>query len=245
MKLIFDPHTHTSYSHGKNTVLEMVRSAHDKGLKGIDITEHGPNHFYARNIGYDGYVKMRQEVDEAKKLYPDMTIRFGVEANIISEDGDLDLDEKLIELFDVVNAGFHMMCKMKDVKSFFKLLFKAILIKNLHMTFLKKGAYKTNTKACVNAIRKNHIDMLTHPTSNYDCDIVEVAKACVETGTILEINNPRKLMDESRLELVKDFDLKYMVGSDAHNVDDVARVDNSFQIIEKAGLDISRVINVE
>ena len=44
MYLTADYHTHTPYSHGKNTVLENAVAAKAKGLKEIAITDHGFNH---------------------------------------------------------------------------------------------------------------------------------------------------------------------------------------------------------
>ena len=41
MYLTADYHTHTPYSHGKNTVLENAVAAKAKGLKEIAITDHG------------------------------------------------------------------------------------------------------------------------------------------------------------------------------------------------------------
>ena len=44
MELTADYHTHTPYSHGKNTVLENATAAKKLGLKEIGITDHGFNH---------------------------------------------------------------------------------------------------------------------------------------------------------------------------------------------------------
>lgn len=44
MKINFDLHTHTVYSHGKGTIAENAKSAAEKGLYGIGITDHGFSH---------------------------------------------------------------------------------------------------------------------------------------------------------------------------------------------------------
>ena len=41
MILTADYHTHTPYSHGKNTVLENAQAAKKLGLKQLAITDHG------------------------------------------------------------------------------------------------------------------------------------------------------------------------------------------------------------
>ena len=44
MKINFDLHTHTVYSHGKGTIAENAATAKEKGLYGIGITDHGFSH---------------------------------------------------------------------------------------------------------------------------------------------------------------------------------------------------------
>ena len=44
MILTADYHTHTPYSHGKNTVMENAVAAQKLSLKAVGITDHGFNH---------------------------------------------------------------------------------------------------------------------------------------------------------------------------------------------------------
>ena len=41
-KMLFDYHTHTTFSHGKGSIEDNVKEAVKKGLKAIAITDHGP-----------------------------------------------------------------------------------------------------------------------------------------------------------------------------------------------------------
>ena len=43
-RMIWDIHTHTTYSHGKGTIEENVNAALALGLEEIAITDHGPGH---------------------------------------------------------------------------------------------------------------------------------------------------------------------------------------------------------
>jgi putative hydrolase len=90
MKLFADYHTHTVYSHGKGTIRENVEEAMRKGLKEIVISDHGPGHF-TYGVKIKNIKKMREEIEELKKEYNNIDIKLGVEANLISCDGDLDV----------------------------------------------------------------------------------------------------------------------------------------------------------
>ena len=92
MILTADYHTHTPYSHGKNTVLENVTAAKKLGLKQIGITDHGFNHFLF-GLKRGNLVDLRGEIDEAEKL-TGLKVFMGMESNLISVDGDTDMKEK-------------------------------------------------------------------------------------------------------------------------------------------------------
>mgnify|MGYP002861291590 CR=1 FL=1 len=244
MKILYDPHTHTSWSHGTATASEMIKKAHDMGLRGIHITEHGWNHHYARKMTRESYISLKTEIEENKKLYPDMDIKFGTEANIISLDGDIDFPDDMLGIFDVVNVGYHMLIKWKNIKSWWKLFVPCALSKKLHMKFLDKGLSQRTTDAMLKCLDRYHIDMITHPGRNYPIDIEKIAEKCIETGTLLEINGECGLMNEEMVNKIKDTDVKYIVGSDAHWPERIADVSRSFEIIDKTGLDPKKVVNL-
>ena len=66
MILTGDYHTHTPYSHGKNTVLENTMAAKKLGLKEIAITDHGFNHLLF-GLKRKRLPDLRAEIEEAKK----------------------------------------------------------------------------------------------------------------------------------------------------------------------------------
>jgi len=86
MELILDTHTHTIASgHAYNTINEMAKSAADKGLRLLAITEHAPampgscSYMYFLN-----FRALRREKYGVKLL-------FGAELNILDKDGKVDL----------------------------------------------------------------------------------------------------------------------------------------------------------
>ena len=81
MILSGDYHTHTPYSHGKNTVLENAFAAKSKGIKEIAITDHGFNHIIF-GLKRKNLVALRPEIIEAEKL-TGVKILMGMESNLI------------------------------------------------------------------------------------------------------------------------------------------------------------------
>ena len=101
MALSGDYHTHTKYSrrgHGKGTIEEQVKAAVDKGLAQVAITDHGFNQVLY-GIRRSDIPKLRAEINEVKERYP-IEVLLGVEANLISARGDIDVveDERNIKV---------------------------------------------------------------------------------------------------------------------------------------------------
>ncbi len=245
LKLLYDPHTHTDYSHGVNTIEEMVISAIDAGMKEIHITEHGNFHFYARKITKQRYLQMKETIEALREKYPQIKIIFGIEANIVSLDGDLDFSPEEMKMFDVVNMGFHVMCRMKNIRSYINIHLWYLLGYKLKIKYFRKFSQKYATIAMINALEKYDVNMITHPMSNYRVDLKKVAEVCERTGTILEVNNSRCKLSLEELSSIRDMDIKVAAGSDAHKKENVGHCEKALEIIEKSGIDISKVINAE
>ena len=103
MILFGDYHTHTKYSrrnHGKGTVLENASVAQDKGLKQIAITDHGFNHF-AYGVRRRDIPAVKEDILNAREV-TGVDILLGVEANLISDAGDVDVEEQDFEFLDIL-----------------------------------------------------------------------------------------------------------------------------------------------
>ena len=97
MLLYGDYHTHTKYSHGKGTVEDNVKAAHEKGLKEIAITDHGLRHI-AFGLKKRKIIKLKKDIQEVKNLY-NVNVLLGIEANIIGVDGQIDMTDDLKGFF--------------------------------------------------------------------------------------------------------------------------------------------------
>ena len=93
-KIIADYHTHTTYSDGKGSIEDNVKSAIAKGLQEIGIADHGMGHLH-HGLKRKKLKDIRSEVDELKDKYKgQIKIFLGVEANILSCNGDIDVTDE-------------------------------------------------------------------------------------------------------------------------------------------------------
>ncbi len=241
-KINRDFHTHTIYSDGHNTIEENVVEAIKMGLKTIAITDHGWAHNYY-GINLKDLDEMRTEVSRLRLKYPQIQILLGIEANILSDDGTIEVNDDNRHLLDVVIAGYHFGSKSKY-------LFKDYFVHFINMMhrftgLFEKAAIKRNTKYLTNAMRKNDIFILTHPGDKGPVDIVEVAKVALEENVLLEVNSRHHHLTKEQLLLIKDIGNKFIISSDAHYSKDIAKGEDCVSRIIESGIDINRVVNLE
>lgn len=244
MKILADYHDHTIYScggndkrrHAKGTIEDNVKIAIEKGLKTIGISEHGFNH-NLYGLSRENAKKEREEIDRLNKKYPEINILMGMECNILDDSGRIDMPEDMKQYFDYILAGYHFGSKPTSFKSLLN------HIDNVITGGVFSKSY--NTRAIVNAMRKNDIMYITHPGDKGRVDIEEIAKVAEETGTGLEINGHHNKLNSEMIKQIKDRNIKFYIGSDAHDPKNIANFKRAFEIVEEAGLDIDRIENVE
>ncbi len=244
-RLIADYHTHTRYSkgllvyyHGKGTIEENVAAAAAKGLQEIGITDHGPGHiFYGLNLSL--LPDMRRDVAEAKRKYPEVKIQLGVEANIIHSGNGLDVAPEDIEKFDFINAGYHHGVPKGDM------IRNPICSTGIFPSGSRQQLENRNTEMALRAIYENPIRILTHPGDKGPFNIKEIGRACEARGTRLEINSRHSHLTAEEIRQTMNFDVTYVVSSDAHKPSQVGGVEAALERAEEAGLDFGRIINIK
>ncbi|KXZ40462.1 putative hydrolase [Alkalithermobacter thermoalcaliphilus JW-YL-7 = DSM 7308] len=238
MRVIADYHTHTIYSHGKGTIEDNVKAAIDKGLKTIGISDHGYKHL-GFGVKYKDIPKMRKEIDALREKYPQINILMGIEANILDDEGNIDVDEKTLKYFDYIMAGYHFGSMPTRILrgSFYHIL--------NFMGPLKKLSLDYNTKAVINAMKRHNIFIITHPGAKAMINLKEVAKVAKETDTALEINSHHGHLTVDELLLIKDTKVKFAIGSDAHTPEDVGKFTSAIERVKKANIDKGQIINVD
>lgn len=236
-EMIFDYHTHTTFSHGKGSIEDNVKAAREAGLEGIAITDHGPGHL-TYGVRRSNFPVMRQEVDRLRKIYKDIDIFLGVEANVVMSGNHLDVSVDELKYFDFIIGGYHygipkghcignwIDAHLKVPESFGKKL----LIDNTDMT--------------IKALYENNLKILTHPGDKGRFDILEIAKACEATDTLMEISTWHAHLTTEEIRIAAKTGAKFIISSDAHTPDRVGSFEGGLVRSFEAGLDIERIINI-
>ncbi|QNO14398.1 phosphatase [Alkalicella caledoniensis] len=226
MKFLADLHTHTiSSGHAYSTIQEMAKGASDKGLEMLAMTDHGPKMPGAPHLYHFGNLRALPEEIHGVEILK------GVEANILDQDGNIDVPEYFQRNLDIVLGGFHYLC-------------------------FDPGSVEENTKAAINAMKNSKIDILVHPGNpEFLIDPEKVVKAAKEHNVLIEINNSslthggsRKGSFENCLEFAKEIvknDWKVSLGSDAHISYDVGNFEKAYGLIENVGLTKDHIINTD
>jgi len=238
-----DLHTHTMYSHGTGSIEDNVMAARLRNLKRIGISDHGFGHA-TYGMKRSDVPKMRAEIEKLKKKYNDIEILMGIEANISNTSGLLDVRPEEFDEFDYVIAGIHY-----GALGINKITGMSRSMSNLVNSHIKsepgRKAIKRNTALVIKAIERNPIAFLVHPGENAPIDLLEVALACANTGTLIEINTGHLTITADDIKTMALADVKFIINSDAHSPAHVGDFVASVQVALEAGLDLSRIVNLE
>lgn len=242
-RLLYDYHTHTVYSrvgpylHGKGRIIDNARAAAMQGLRAVAITDHGPSDFYGLDL--KKLPQMRRDIASAAAAFPKLRVLLGVEADIVDTENGLDVPPESFADFDFVNAGYHYVPNCHMIRNWLSFHISKWPAKD------RERLRRANTERIVRALKQNDIMILTHPGDKAFIDEHAVAKACEETGTLVEINARHRHPDADDLRIYKEYDVRFVISSDAHKPADVGRYAESVSLAMEAGIDPSRIVNIE
>ena len=157
-----DLHVHSNTNvHAFSTIKENADYAAETGMKVIAITNHGP--------ALEDTPHWWQLINI--RIVPDyingVRILKGVEANIVGENGELDINQKIYEQMEIILAGFH----------------------GNHL-YPKNQDREKNTRAVINLMKSQKADIIVHlGNPEFPIDYREAAKTAKEYNIALELNN--------------------------------------------------------
>ncbi len=242
MAIKYDFHMHTKYSDGKSTMEENVKEAIKKDLHIIAITDHGPGHL-VYGIKERDILKLREEVNDLQRKYPQIQILLGIEANILGADGKIDLTDLVEENIDILIAGYHFGSRPSKFCRDMRIHMYNLL--GLKIKYFRNKIVNENTMALINAMEKYNIDVLTHPGDKGKVDIDLVAQVAAKTGTKLEINERHTHLTVEEIKIAMKYDVKFIISSDAHFYEHIGVYNDALNRVKEAGLDLRRVVNYE
>ena len=228
MKFFGDYHTHTKYSDGVGTLKESIEAAKEKGLREIAVTEHG-----FRNPVYSErkFLAERRELDSLDK--GGVSVLLGIEADIMDENGLLDLDAEYLAKTELLIAGFHMFAKPFTFTDWRRVYVPSVL----HPFFENSPKYVArNTGSLIKCLEKYPVDILAHPNHRMFGDMKAVAECAAFYGTYMEINIKHLSIFDRIAETLLKTDVKLIVDSDAHRPQDVGALEKAEAVIVKYGI---------
>lgn len=237
-----DFHTHTRFSHGTGSVLDNVRAARNIGLSQIAITDHGPANLFGVGVTNLGvFDAIRQEVEIAARRFPDMKVLLGVEANVIGEDGEIDVPLEYQEKFDLVSVGLHPIVRWRRWGQGIGLVGKNLI--GAWTGKRRKEARHRNTTALIHAIWRNKAHVVVHPGYRLPIDTVALAKVCAKTGCVMEINARHTHTTVEYIIAAKNQGARFILGSDAHSPGRVGDLARAASLAKAAGLPPELIVN--
>lgn len=235
-----DLHTHTQHSDGKGSVLDNALAAKNAGLEYVGITDHGPASI-GLGVRAQGFERIKAEVRHAAKN-AGIEVLFGCEANVVSLDGALDVPESTRKSMDVVLCGLHSLIFPKSLSDGLRLSANNLVGARVSRR-LRQRSRIDNTKALVESVLRNDIDVVSHPGLKIDIDTAELARACAKRGTALEISAGHEHMTPEYVRLAAKKGAVFSVGSDAHTPKSVGKFERAIGLLDLAGLEPDQVIN--
>lgn len=242
MNFYGDYHTHSRYSDGRQTVLEIVQRAAEMGLYEVAITDHGPLAAVIGVQNQQSYFRIGDEIREIQAQRNDIEVLLGAEANIRDLDGTLDINREIIDQLDLLIVGLHPYTLPTSVQEGWNIMGRNSM-RRLGCRF-KQKAVESNTRAIIAALdRYPEIDILAHPGLFFRIQVEEVARACKKNRVLFEINCGHKYPPISDIIEANRVGANFIINSDAHFTASVGNLDYGSRIADKLGIDRERIAN--
>ncbi|HEV2413269.1 MAG TPA: PHP domain-containing protein [Candidatus Dormibacteraeota bacterium] len=219
-----DVHSHTKWSDGRATMLEMAEGAKALGYKYLGVTDHSPRITVVHGLDAERLVAQAREMAEVQAQVDGVALLQGIEVDIL-EDGSLDLPDAVLEILDVVIASPHVKLRQEPAGM---------------------------TERMMRAVSHPHVDVIGHPTgrrpgsregATYDFEAV--FKEAAKHNIALEIDCDPARMDLSpeMARLALECGCNFVVDADAHAPAEFAYVPMGLWMARRAAIPEERILN--
>lgn len=217
-------HVHTTFSDGRNTVLEMLSSAKERGLEYVGLSDHSPAAHYAGGLSEERLRQQWRDIDRSLPQVEPLRVFRGTEADILP-DGSIDYGDRILSKFDFVIASVHSRFQMSKDEM---------------------------TERILRALDDPHVTFLGHLTGRkllsrdgYTVDYDRVFEKAGQRGVMIEINgNPNRLdLDWRHIPRALSFGVGFAINPDAHSVREYGALMTGTWVARKAGLGPKEIFN--
>jgi DNA polymerase (family 10) len=217
-------HVHTTYSDGRNTVLQMLQSARERGFDYVGISDHSKTAYYAGGLSEERLEEQQAEIARVEPEVAPLRVFRGTEADILV-DGSIDYGPKTLDRFDFVVASVHSRFNMPEDEM---------------------------TERILKALDDPHVTFLGHLTGRlllardgYAVDYDRIFEKAAEREVMIEINgNPRRLdVDWRHLPRALELGCMFAINTDAHSIAEMSHIISGTWAARKAGLTPRSIFN--
>jgi putative hydrolase len=219
-----DIHSHTDWSDGRATMLEMARGARALGYRYLGVTDHSPRIKVVHGLDAERLLAQSRQMAEVQAQIEGVTLLQGIEVDIL-EDGAMDLPDEVLEILDVVIASPHVKLRQEPAAM---------------------------TERMLRAVSHPHVDVIGHPTgrrpgsregATYDFEAV--FQEAARHGVALEIDCDPARMDLSPelARLARECGCTFALNADAHAPAEFAYVQMAAWVARRAGIPADRILN--
>ena len=219
-----DLHSHTDWSDGRATMLEMARAARALGYHYLGVTDHSPRIKVVNGLDAERLLAQSREREQVEQQVDGIALLQGIEVDIL-EDGSLDLPDAVLELLDIVVASPHVKLRQDPAGM---------------------------TERMLRAVSNPNVDVIGHPTgrrpgsregASYDFELV--FREAASHGVALEIDCDPARMDLSpeHARLALECGCTFALDADAHAPAEFAYVPMAAWMARRAGIPMDRILN--
>ncbi len=219
-------HVHTTFSDGRNTVLEMLTAACERGFEYVGISDHSKSAYYAGGLSEERLREQQAEISRQEQTVKPMRVFRGTEADILA-DGSIDYNPETLGTFDFVIASIHSRFGMSSDEM---------------------------TERILGALENPYVTFLGHLTGRrllaregYTMDFDRVFDKAAQRGVMIEINgNPQRLdIDWRLMGRALDRGVRFSIHPDAHSIHEYNALVTGTWAARKAGLSSKEIFNTK